>query len=90
MHADRVTYEKNGDRHIYDMRMAVWEYDEDRYNNPNDDKYKKKLVHIDAYGAVNTKILVSIALPIYSAHLQHDAWVTQTPWGILAQLLWTP
>ena len=63
MHADKITYSGNGDRHIYDMRMAVWEYEKDKYNNPNDDKYKRRLVHIDAYGPVNTKILVRIDYP---------------------------
>lgn len=59
--------------------MAVWDYEKDKYNSPNgEDRYKRKLVHIDAYGAVNTKILVRIASPLPP---------TQKPWTNIPDLL---
>lgn len=53
MHANSVAYAANGDRHIVDMTMNIYEY----VNNPNDRNYKKRLVSVDAYGSQNTKIL---------------------------------
>ncbi len=53
MHANRVAYAANGDRHIYDMVMKIYEY----VGNPNDGSYTRRRVSADAYGAPNTKIL---------------------------------
>jgi len=53
MHANRVAYEANGNRHIVDMNMKIYEY----VGNPNDRNYRKRLVSVDVYGAPNTKIL---------------------------------
>ncbi|KAI8630070.1 hypothetical protein F5Y19DRAFT_70377 [Xylariaceae sp. FL1651] len=53
MHANRVAYEANGNRHIVDMNMKIYEY----VGNPNDRNYRKKLVSVDVYGSQNTKIL---------------------------------
>ncbi|GAW21130.1 hypothetical protein ANO14919_106470 [Xylariales sp. No.14919] len=53
MHANRVAYEANGNRHIVDMNMRVYEYVED----PDSRNYTRKLVSLDAYGAQGTKIL---------------------------------
>lgn len=53
MHANRVAYAANGDRHIVDMNMKIYEY----VGNPNDRNYRRKLVSVDAYGSQNTKIL---------------------------------
>ncbi|KAI1124880.1 hypothetical protein F5Y10DRAFT_284663 [Nemania abortiva] len=53
MHANRVAYEANGNRHIADLNMKIYEY----VGNPNDRNYKRRLVSVDAYGSQNTKIL---------------------------------
>ncbi|KAI1409240.1 hypothetical protein F5Y13DRAFT_203653 [Hypoxylon sp. FL1857] len=54
MHANRVAYEANGNRHIVDMNMVIYEY----IGNPNNNKdFKRIEVSVDAYGSQNTKIL---------------------------------
>ncbi|KAI2463235.1 hypothetical protein F4781DRAFT_417305 [Annulohypoxylon bovei var. microspora] len=53
MHANRIAYEANGNRHIVDMNMKIYEY----VRNPDDRGYKRRLVSVDAYGSQNTKIL---------------------------------
>ncbi|KAH8588749.1 hypothetical protein B0O99DRAFT_693184 [Bisporella sp. PMI_857] len=53
MHANRVAYAANGNRHIVDMNMEVYEY----VSNPSDRNYRKRRVSVDAYGSQNTKIL---------------------------------
>jgi len=57
MHANRVAYAANGDRHIVDMNMKIWQYKQSNPNDSNDDQYTKRKVSVDAYGAMNTKIL---------------------------------
>ncbi|KAJ2977948.1 hypothetical protein NUW58_g7650 [Xylaria curta] len=53
MHANRVAYEANRNRHIVNMNMKIYEY----VGNPNDRNYRRRLVSVDAYGSQNTKIL---------------------------------
>ena len=53
MHANVITYQPNGNQHIQDLNMKIYEYKQ----NPNDRFYKKKLVSVDVYGAQNCKIL---------------------------------
>ncbi|KAI1769817.1 hypothetical protein F4818DRAFT_450792 [Hypoxylon cercidicola] len=53
MHANRIAYEANGNRHIVDMNMRIYEY----VRNPDDRGYRRRLVSVDAYGSQNTKIL---------------------------------
>lgn len=55
MHANRVAYAANGNRHIVDMNMHIYQYRKGR--TPDDPAYTKVLVTAQAYGAMNTKIL---------------------------------
>ncbi|KAI1374101.1 hypothetical protein F4677DRAFT_447748 [Hypoxylon crocopeplum] len=53
MHANRIAFEANGNRHIVDMNMKIYEY----IRSPDDRGYRRRLVSVDAYGSQNTKIL---------------------------------
>ncbi|KAJ3553159.1 hypothetical protein NPX13_g10946 [Xylaria arbuscula] len=52
MHANRITYEANGNRHIQDMTMHIYEFVPGAGRN-----YTRKLIPLDAYGSLGTKIL---------------------------------
>ncbi|KAI0470671.1 hypothetical protein GGR56DRAFT_659966 [Xylariaceae sp. FL0804] len=52
MHANRVTYAANGNRHIVDMTMTIYKYTWNEGRN-----YTRRLSEVDTYGAANTKIL---------------------------------
>lgn len=53
MHSNRLAYAANGNRHIVDMEMNIYQY----VKNPDDRNYRRRLVLVNAYGAMNTKIL---------------------------------
>jgi hypothetical protein len=57
MHAKGVAYAANGNRHIYDMEMHIWEYDLDPDFPDTDPHYIKLLKAQTVYGAIPTKIL---------------------------------
>ncbi|KAI1171749.1 hypothetical protein F4777DRAFT_593495 [Nemania sp. FL0916] len=53
MHADRVAYVANGKRHIVDMNMEIYKYEQVGGSR----NFTRKRVSVDAYGSTNTKIL---------------------------------
>lgn len=52
MHADRVAFKANGNRHIYDYRMTL-----EKFKTLPDGNVLREEYDVDVYGAVNAKIM---------------------------------